>query len=56
MNSLLPAPNLQLTQNKALHFFYSIQMSGYKPIVANHLSRLLASLAAALNLTLPAFT
>jgi hypothetical protein len=32
------SPILQLAENKALHFFYSIQMSGHKSVLTTHQS------------------
>jgi hypothetical protein len=49
-------PILQFAQNKALPFFYSIQMNGYKSLLTHHHSPVFVSFAAALNRALPAFT
>jgi hypothetical protein len=40
INGFLQARILQLAQNKALHFFYSIQMNGRESLLANHESLL----------------
>jgi len=36
MNPFPEAQILQLIQNKALHFFYSIQMNGHQSLLTNH--------------------
>ena len=40
INPFLPTPNFQLTENKALPFFYSIQMKSHQTLITNHQSRL----------------
>ena len=40
INPFLPTSNFQLTENKALPFFYSIQMKSHQSLLTNHQSRL----------------
>jgi hypothetical protein len=40
ISPFLPTPNFQLTENKALPFFYSLQMKSHQALLANHRSLL----------------
>jgi hypothetical protein len=49
MNPFLEPQLSQLTHNKALPIFYSVQMSGHRSLLTNHHSRTFASFSAALK-------
>jgi hypothetical protein len=40
ISPFLPTPDFQVTEKKALPFFYSIQMKSYQSLLANHQSLL----------------
>jgi hypothetical protein len=49
MNAIRQRQISQLTQNTTLYSFYSRQMSGYKLLLTNHYSPILATFAARLK-------